>query len=333
VLLVGYTDNVLTGRAFAIRGGYSTDANQEFLALGAANVGAGLFQGFPVSSSGSRTAIGESAGARTQLHSLVAVVCVVIVLLFLRPVLADFPIPALGAIVIYAATRLVDVHGFRRLARFRRSELLLAVVMLAGVLVFDILKGIVIAVVISAAEMLRRVARPHDAIQGHVAGLAGMHDVDDYPQARLTPGLLVYRYDAPLFFANARDFRLRALAAADAQGEGLRWFVLNVEANVEIDITALDAVEELRAELVGRGVVFALARVKQDLLSPLRAYGLADRIGPDRLFPTLPTAETAYQDWERTHPPDPQRLSGPSLPQRTEASKAAWPWTRRPVRT
>ena len=146
VLLVGYTDNVLTGRAFAIRGGYSTDANQEFLALGAANVGAGLFQGFPVSSSGSRTAIGESAGARTQLHSLVAVVCVVIVLLFLRPVLADFPIPALGAIVIYAATRLVDVHGFRRLARFRRSELLLAVVTLAGVLVFDILKGIVIAV-------------------------------------------------------------------------------------------------------------------------------------------------------------------------------------------
>ena len=143
----------------------------------------------------------------------------------------------------------------------------------------------------------------------------------------------MYRYDAPLFFANARDFRLRALAAADAQGEGLRWFVLNVEANVEIDITALDAVEELRAELVGRGVVFALARVKQDLLSPLRAYGLADRIGPDRLFPTLPTAETAYQDWERTHPPDPQRLSGPSLPQRTETSKAAWPWTRRPVRT
>ena len=116
MLLVGYTDNVLTGRAFAIRGGYSTDANQEFLALGAANVGAGLFQGFPVSSSGSRTAIGESAGARTQLQSLVAVVCVVIVLLFLRPVLADFPIPALGAIVIYAATRLVDVHGFRRLA-------------------------------------------------------------------------------------------------------------------------------------------------------------------------------------------------------------------------
>ena len=139
MLLVGYTDNVLTARAFAIRGGYSIDANQEFLALGAANVGAGLFQGFPVSSSGSRTAIGESAGSRTQLHSLVALVCVVVVLLFLRPVLAHFPTPALGAIVIYAATRLVDLRGFRRLARFRRSELVLALATLAGVLVFDIL--------------------------------------------------------------------------------------------------------------------------------------------------------------------------------------------------
>ena len=184
VLLVGYTDNVLTGRAFAVRGGYRTDANQEFLAPGAANVGAGLFQGFPVSGSGSRNAIGESAAARTQLYSLVAVVCVIIVLLFLRPVLAHFPIAALGAIVIYAATRLVDVAGFRRRARFRSRELLLAVITLAGVLVFDILKGIVIAVIISAAEMLRRVARPHDAIQGHVAGLAGMHDVDDYAACR-----------------------------------------------------------------------------------------------------------------------------------------------------
>jgi MFS superfamily sulfate permease-like transporter len=108
-----------------------------------------------------------------------------------------------------------------------------------------------------------------------------------------------------MFFANARDFRMRALAAADDHGDGLRWFVLNVEANVEIDITALDAIEELRAELAGRGIVFALARVKQDLLVPLRTYGLVDRIGPDRLFPTLPTAETAYHDWEATHPPDP----------------------------
>lgn len=304
VLLVGYTDNVLTARAFAKRGGYSVDANQEFLGLGAANVGAGVFQGFPVSSSGSRTAIGESGGSRTQVHSLVAVVCVVIVLLFLGPALARFPVPALGAIVIYAATRLVDLAGFRRLARFRRSELVLAVVTLAGVLVFDILKGILIAVLASVAEMLRRVARPHDAVQGHVPGLAGMHDIDDYPQARLTPGLLVYRYDAPLFFANALDFRRRALAAADEQGAPLRWFVLNIEANVHLDITAMDALEEVRAELVGRGIVFALARVKQDILEPLRAYGFTDAVGADLLFPTLPTAEAAYEAWIRASPAD-----------------------------
>lgn len=295
VLLVGYTDNVLTARAFAVRGGYPIDADQEFLALGAANVGAGIFQGFPVSSSGSRTAIGAAAGSRTQLHSLVTVGCVVVVLLFLRPVLASFPLAALGAIVIYAATRLVDLGEFRRLARFRRSELVLALATVAGVLVFGALKGILIAVAITAAEMLRRIARPHDAIQGRVSGLAGLHDVDDYPEAEVTSGLLVYRYDAPLFFANARDFKLRALAAAAERGDQLRWFVLNVEANVELDITALDAMEEVRAELTGRGIVFAVARVKQDVLAQLQAYGIVDRIGPERLFPTLPTAEDAYR--------------------------------------
>ena len=295
VLLVGYTDNVLTARAFAVRGGYAIDPDQEFLALGAANVGAGLFQGFPVSSSGSRTAIGVSAGGRSQLSSLVTVVCVVVVLLFLRPVLASFPLAALGAIVIYAATRLVDVGEFRRLARFRLSELALALVTLAGVLVFGVLKGILVAVAVTAAEMLRRIARPHDAVLGRVSGLLGMHDVDDYPGAVVTPGLLVYRYDAPLFFANARDFKQRALAAATARGEQLRWFVLNVEANVELDITALDAVEEVRAELAARGTVFAVARVKQDVRATLEAYGMVDRIGPDLLFPTLPAAEGAYR--------------------------------------
>ena len=302
VFLVAYTDNVLTARAFSVRGGYSIDADQEFLALGAANVGAGIFQGFPVSSSGSRTAIGVAAGSRTQLHSLVTVACIVGVLLFLRPVLASFPLAALGAIVIFAATRLVDLGEFRRLARFRRSEFALALATLAGVLVLGVLKGIVLAVAITAAEMLRRIARPHDAVQGRVSGLAGLHDVDDYPEAVVTPGLLVYRYDAPLFFANARDFKERALAAAAERGEPLRWFVLNVEANVELDITALDAMEEVRAELASRGIVFAMARIKQDVLALLEGYGIVDRIGPERLFPTLPTAEAAYGDWDGTKP-------------------------------
>ena len=185
---------------------------------------------------------------------------------------------------------------------------MLSLVTLLSVLVFDILKGIVVAVIISGAETLRRVARPHDAIQGHVEGVAGMHDIDDYPGATMTPGPLVYRYDAPLYFANARDFRKRALAAADAHAAGLHWFVLNVEANVHIDITAMDALEEVRAKLADRGVVFAFARVKHDILGPLRTYGLAERVGADRLFPTLPTAEAAYRAWESEqagarHPP------------------------------
>ena len=131
-------------------------------------------------------------------------------------------------------------------------------------------------------------------------GLAGMHDVDDYPEAELIPGLVVYRYDSPLFFANAQDFQARAIAAVDQQPTPLRWFVLNVEANVEVDITALDAMEELRSKLTGRGIVFALARVKQDLLVSLRAAGLVERIGADRLFPTLPTAVAAYEQWSQT---------------------------------
>jgi high affinity sulfate transporter 1 len=301
LLLVGYTDNVLTARAFANRGDMSSniDANQELLALGSANLGAGLLSGFPVSSSGSRTAVGDAAGSRTQLYSLVALVWVLATLLFLGPLLARFPIAALGGIVVYAATRLIDVRGFRRLAAFRRSELLLALAALGGVLVLDILYGVLVAVALSVAEMLARVARPHDAILGVVPGLAGMHDVDDYPQARTTPGLVVYRYDSPLFFANAEDFRRRALAAVDEQPEPVTWFILNTEANVEVDITALEAVDAVRRDLERRGIVFALARVKRDLLDDLDAFGLTTSVGPERIFPTLPTAVAAYEDWRR----------------------------------
>ena len=302
VLLVAFSDDVLTGRAFE-RGGESIDANQELLALGVSNAGAGLLRGFPISSSGSRTAIGLAAGAHTQAYSLTALASILGVLLFARPVLASFPEAALGAIVVYAAVRLIDVQAFRRLAAFRRSEFMLALATCAGVLVFDILYGVVAAVALSVAELLWRVGRPHDAVQGLVPGLAGMHDVDDYPQAETIPGLVVYRYDAPLFFANAQDFRRRALAAAGDGPGRARWFVLNTEANVEVDFTALEAVEAVRAELGRRGTVFALARVKQDLLDDLEAFGLAGKIGAERIFPTLPTAVAAYRQWASQHPP------------------------------
>ncbi|MDX2692149.1 SulP family inorganic anion transporter [Streptomyces ipomoeae] len=301
VLLVGYTDFILTSRAFARRDdeGPGLDANQEFLALGAANVGAGMLHGFPVSSSASRTALASSAGGRSQAYALVAGVAVLAVLLFLSPLLSRTPTAVLGALVVYAAVRMIDLAGFRRLASFRRRELLLALGCMAGVLALDILYGVLVAVGLSVAELLTRVARPHDAVQGLVPGVAGMHDIDDYPQARTIPGLLVYRYDSPLIFANAENFHRRALAAVDEQSEPVRWFVLNAEANVEVDITALDAVDELRRELAHRGVVFALARVKQDLLDDLTAYGLADAVGSERIFPTLPTAVAAYRTWCR----------------------------------
>ncbi|WP_367326381.1 SulP family inorganic anion transporter [Streptomyces sp. HUAS ZL42] len=304
VLLVAYTDFILTARAFTGRAGESAglDANQEFLALGAANLGAGCLHGFPVSSSASRTALASSAGARSQAYSMVAGAVVLAVLLFLSPLLTHTPRAVLGALVVYAAVRMIDLSGFRRLATFRRRELLLALGCLAGVLALDLLYGVLVAVGLSVAELLSRVARPHDAVEGLVPGVAGMHDVDDYPTARTIPGLLVYRYDSPLFFANAEDFRRRALAAVDEQTASVRWFVLNTEANVEVDITALDAVEELRSELARRGVVFALARVKQDLLDDLEAYGLVESIGDELIFPTLPTAVAAYRTWSRKHP-------------------------------
>ena len=154
-----------------------------------------------------------------------------------------------------------------------------------------------VAVGLSVLDLLRRVARPHDAIEGLVPDVAGMHDVDDFPDAVLVPGLLVYRYDSPLFFANAEDFLTRARAAVNASEVPVRWFLLNTEAIVEVDITAVDALESLRRELTDRGIVFACARMKQDLRSDLAPSGLLDRIGEDRVFPTLPTALEAYQQW------------------------------------
>ena len=296
VLIVAFSDDVLTARSFARRGEAIT-ANRELLALGVANAGSGLLRGFPVSSSATRTAIAVSTGSRTQVYSLATAASAVVVLLFLRPVLARFPTAALGAIVVYAAIQLIDVTAFRRLLAFRRMELLIAVSACIGALAFNILYGVLVAIGLSVADLLVRVARPHDAIQGIVPGLAGMHDVDDYPEARTIPGLVVYRYDAPLCFANAQDFRRRALAAADQQPDPVRWFVLNVEANVEVDFTALGAMDGIRDEIISRGGVFALARVKQDLLARLRSFGLAEKIGAELLFPTLPTAVDAYQKW------------------------------------
>lgn len=297
VAVVGYTDNVLTGRAFAVRNGYKIDANSELLALGAANLASATLKGFPLSSSGSRTTIAESLGARSQLYSLVALGAVLTTLLVGRGLLAQFPLAALGALVIWAATRLVDIAEFRRLARFRRSELMLALATTVGVLVGDILNGVLVAVGLSVLDLLRRVAWPHDGILGYPPGVAGMHDIDDYPSALQIEGLVAYRYDSPLFFANAENFRTRATAAVDAAPTAPLWFLLNAQANVQVDLTAIDMLDELRAELAGRGIVMALARVTAEVEADLRQAGFVDRLGQDRVFATLPTAVRAYRAW------------------------------------
>jgi len=241
--------------------------------------------------------VGDSLGSRSQLHSLVALAVVLSTLLFLRPLLSSFPTAALGALVIYAALRLIDVAEFRRIARFRRSELVLALATIVGVLVAGILYGVLIAVALSVLDLLRRVARPHDGILGYVPGLAGMHDIDDYPDARQVPGLVVYRYDSPLFFANAQNFKRRALGSLDLAEGPAEWLILNMEANVEVDLTSVDALDQLRAELERRGIVLALARVKQDLREDLASSGFLDRVGQERVFMTLPTAVAAYIRW------------------------------------
>jgi high affinity sulfate transporter 1 len=295
IAIVGYSDNVLTARSFATRDRSKIDANQELLALGTCNLVNGLMQGFPVSSSGSRTVIGDSLGSKTQLFSLVAFLVVVLVLLFLRPLLALFPDAALGAIVIYAATKLIEIPEFLRLQRFRRSEFFLALITTVGVLLTDILVGVAVAVSLSVIDLFARMARPHDSVLGEVPGLPGLHDVEDWEGAKTIPGLVIYRYDAPLCFANAENFKRRALEAIEAEATLVEWFVLNTEAIVEVDITAIDMLEELQSELAARGITFAMARVKQDLYAQLKRSRLLQKIGTEHIYLTLHTAIASFK--------------------------------------
>lgn len=295
IALVGYSDNVLTARAFAARSGSRINANRELLALGVVNLANGVLQGFPVSSSASRTALGASLGSRSQRFSLVALAVVLVALVALRPLLAMFPRAALGAVVIAAAVRLIDLGEFRRMLHFKPSEFRLAVVTLLGVLLTDPLVGVGLAVALSVIDLFARLMRPHDAVMGQVPDLAGLHDVNDWEGARTIPGLVIYRYDAPLCFANAEHFRSRALAAVAAETSPVQWFVLNAEAIVEIDITAADVLLELQQTLTAQGIVVGFARVKQDLYRQLQRAGVVDAVGADRFFPTLPTAVAAFQ--------------------------------------
>jgi SulP family sulfate permease len=297
VTFVAYSEVVLTGRAFAVRTGEEIDANQEFLALGIANLAAGLTGGFALSASGSRSAILDALRARTQLAGLVAAASTVVIVLLTPGLIALVPQAALAGIVVFAGLRLIRVRELRRLARFRSTELGLALAALAGVLLFDVLAGILIAIALSVADLFVRVARPPASILGRVPGLAGLHNIEDYPDATQVPGLLVFRYDAPLCFANAADFRLRALAAVDGQPVKVQWFLLNAEAIVELDTTAVEVLAQLARDLARRNVLFAMARVKQTLRAQLARGELLQVIDEERIYPTLPVAVEAFERW------------------------------------
>ena len=211
--------------------------------------------------------------------------------------LAAFPQAALAGVVIYAGLRLVDLAELGRIARFRGSELALSLITFVAVLATGLLNGIGIAIGLSLLDLIRRIAHPHDGVLGYVPGVAGMHDVEDYPQASQVPGLVVYRYDSPLFFANADDFLTRAMEAVRAADPPPLWFVLNAEANVEVDLTAVDTLEELRRTLHADGIVFAMARVKMEVRDQLAAAGFVEAVGEEHIFATLPTAVAGYAAW------------------------------------
>jgi high affinity sulfate transporter 1 len=330
IALVGYSDMVLTGRGFAHRSTQRLEANQELLALAAVNVASALFQGFPVSSSNTRTALADAAGCRSQRYALVAAACTVLVLIGLRPLLSQFPRPVLAAIVVFAALRLIDPGAFLRLWWFRPSECLLALGTLAGVLLTGLLSGVALAVGLSVVALFGRLVRPHAAVMGEVPGLAGFHDVSDWEGGRTISGLVLFRYDAPLCFANAEDFRRRALAALSEANPPAEWLVLNAEAIVEIDSTAAEMLLALQSELEARKVRLALTRVKQELYAQLKRSGVLSVVGAERVYPTIPTAVAAFQ--ARREPiQSPLRENGVSLNNlprgsamdRTDSSKPA----------
>ena len=298
IFIVAYADNLLTGRMFGDRHHHHINPNQELLALGATNLVSGLAHGFPVSSSASRASLGDAAGARTQLYSLVAALGALVVLLGFGGLLASFPLPALGGLVIYAATKLINIREFQRLFAFRHREFYLAVAAMAAVLIFDILWGVLFAVALSVFELLTRVARPHAAVLGQPAGLAGWHDINDYPAAQQIPGLVVFRYDSPLFFANADDFATKCEAAIESASPKPHWLLLNMEANVEVDITGLDALERVRNHCERAGIRLCLVRVTSEIEAELMLHGVGDRIGREHMFPTLPTAVAAFEQEE-----------------------------------
>ena len=301
VALVSFADTSVLSRAYAARTGRNVDPNQEMVGLGAANLAAGFFQGFPISSSSSRTPVAEAAGARTQLTGVVGALAVALLLLLAPNLLQHLPSAALAGVVIASAIGLIEINDLARIYRIQRWEFWLSIVCFVGVAVLGAIPGIGLAIVIAVVEFLWDGWRPHSAVLGRVDGVKGYHDVTRYPDARQIPGLILFRWDAPLFFANAELFRERVLDAAGKSPTPVRRLVVAAEPVTSVDVTAADMLAELHKSLHESGIELCFAELKDPVKDKLKRFGLFEQIGEGSFFPTTGAAVGAYLE---SHPVD-----------------------------
>jgi high affinity sulfate transporter 1 len=295
IALVSLADTISTASAFAARTGQEIYGNQEMTGIGAANLAAGLFQGFPVSTSASRTAVAERSGAKTQLTGVTGAALIILMIVLVPGLFRNLPQPALAAVVITASLSLADIPATRRLWRQRKAEFLLSIAAFGGVALLGVLPGIAVAVALSILNVFRRAWWPYDTELGRVEGLEGYHDVHMHPEAQHLPGLVIYRFDAPLFFANAKTFRdeVRRLARTDPPPI---WIVIAAEPVTDVDTTASDVLEELDSSLNAQGIALVFAEMKDPVRQKIERYGLARKIEARHFFPTIGAAVAAFRD-------------------------------------
>jgi high affinity sulfate transporter 1 len=294
IALISFADTSVLSRAYAARMGTNVDANQEMVGLGAANLAAGFFQGFPISSSASRTPVAEAAGARTQLTGVVGALVVALLLLAAPNLLQHLPNAALAAVVIASAIGLIEITDLVRFFRIQRWEFWLSIVCFVGVAVLGAIPGIGLAIAIAILEFLWDGWRPHSAVLGRPQGVDGYHDITRYPGARQIPGLVLFRWDAPLFFANAELFKERALEAVAQAPTPVRWLVVTAEPVTSIDVTAADALAELDETLHEAGIELRFAELKDPVKDKLKRFGLLAQIGEESFYPTIGAAVSSY---------------------------------------
>jgi len=293
LVIVSFTSGMLTARSFAARNGYAINADQEMRAIGYANVASGLFGGFAVTGADSRTAVNDASGGKTQLVSVIAALATAGVALFLAVPLGHLPVAALAAVLIFSAWGLLDVAGLRHLRLIDRFEFRLSLLTTAGVLVIGVLPGVVIAISLALLQVLVRIYRPGETLLGIVPGEEGYNDLNLSEDARPVPGVIIYRFDAPLLFFNADYFKARILSLVDGTTPRPRWFVLNAESINQLDSTGAQALDDLIGELQGRGVRLVIARPKLFMRKYGRAMGIGERIGMDNIFLSVRAAVEA----------------------------------------